>query len=106
MNLVTLEQTIISLAICVAGSIFVHDMHIDKATIVAMTPKQMSHRLESTVKISSHLHTHAERNSLGQAVKDVNNASNHLHARYRERKHLKAKYLSGGGMLTPNELLL
>jgi hypothetical protein len=105
MNLVTIEQSIISLALGIAASIFVHDMHIDKATVVAMTPPQLSAHLESSVKLGGHLHTHAERGSIAQAVKDVNNANSHLHARFRERKHLKGKHLSRGNVATPPALL-
>lgn len=105
MNIVTLEQSIISLALGVAASIFMHDMHIDKAAVVAMTPPQLSAHLEGTVKLGGHLHTHAERGSIAQAVKDVNNANSHLHARFRERKHLKGKHLSRSNAATSTALL-
>jgi hypothetical protein len=106
MNLITLEQSIISLTLGVVASIFMHDMHIDKAAIVAMTPPQLNAHLDNSTKLGGHLHTHAERGSIAQAVKDVNNANSHLHARYRERKHLKAKHLNSGGSAVPIALLV
>jgi hypothetical protein len=103
---ITIEQSIISLALSVSFGVFVHDTHIDKAALYVVTPSQLTQLIADTAKISVHLHTHAERTSLTQALSDVNSSNSHLHARYRERKHLKAKHLSNGGMVTPTTLVL
>ncbi len=95
-----IEQSVISIIMGLAVSIGLHDTHLDRATMVAVTPPSLNQMLAQTAKISVHFHTHVERTSLGE-VSSMENANPHRHARFRERKHMKNKYHLKGGRLAP-----
>jgi hypothetical protein len=90
----------IIVSLSTATGVFVHDTKIDKATLAALTSPVVSAAYESSVKqanIQPDLHTHAERNSLTQAVHDLKTQHPRIQPRGNEdKKHLLPKSVFRG----------
>lgn len=95
-----IKKSIASMIIGLTLSIGLHDSHLDKATLIAVTPPNLSHVATEAAQINVHLHTHSERGSIKEAAHQ-NNPNPHRHARFRERKHMKNKHHQDGGRMTP-----
>lgn len=67
-----INSLILALSLGTVGSILVHDTNVDKATMVALAARMDS---EAGVAQPGNMpHTHSERNSLYQAVRDIHSS--------------------------------
>ncbi len=71
-----------------AGSLLIHDTNLDKATLVALNTNQGGENI-AEVRPGSSPHTHSERASLHQAVRDLNAS----HPRVQPRNQNDKKYI-------------
>ncbi len=106
MNLAQNTIHFFSLALCLvtAGSVFLHDTNVDKAAMAAVTthPEDIE---KPVIQISSKPHTHSERGSLYQAIRDLNASQprvqprNHTDKRYAQSKASRGHHPFGDVML-------
>ena len=75
-----------------AGAVLVHDTSIDKAMVTAITVKSIDTGGSGTLSLGSNPHTHSERSSLFQAVRDLNASQPRTRPRGSDdRKYIQAK---------------
>jgi len=92
----------ILLTFSTATGVLLHDMHIDKAAVTALSlPSSLAtyeaNNNNKLVSFSTDLHTHTERNSLAQVVHDLKTPSPRLQPRQNDdKKHLLQKYATRG----------
>lgn len=91
----------IFLSLSTATGVLVHDTRVDKATMAALStpaPATASGQADSKlVNISGDAHTHTERHSLSQAVRDLKADNPRLHPRSQaDKKYVSQKNLGLG----------
>lgn len=89
----------LALSLVTAGSVLVHDTRIDRATMAAISlPMPMAYEESSASKhlLSGEAHTHVERASVGQAVKDLANGTPRIQPRNDDKKHSLPKRVAKG----------
>lgn len=94
MNIVpTLVNSIMLLiSLGTIGSLLVHDTNVDKATITALSAKTMT----EVAAPGNMPHTHSERNSLYQAVRDLRVSQPRIQPRgYEDKKFIQNKQPRG-----------
>lgn len=86
------------LSIVTAGSVLVHDTRIDKATMAAASLLHpMAYEEVSANKLlSGEAHTHVERVSVSQAMKEFSNGTPRIQPRNDDKKHLMPKRVGKG----------
>lgn len=93
MNIVKTIINLLSLTFCLstAGSIIVHDTNVDKALITGVTSRAAT--IENVVaRPGNDPHTHSERASLYQAVRDLHSSQPRVRPRNQEDKsYIRAK---------------
>ncbi len=86
------------LSLSTATGVLVHDTRVDKATLTAISSSQNSPGYQAStaklVNFSTDAHTHVERHSLAQSVRDIK-ADN---PRIQPRSSAEKKYLSQKNM--------
>ena len=100
----------IAMSLSTATGVFVHDTKLDKATLTAITAPVATVGVAaagaSMMHLSSELHTHAERLSLSQSVKDLNNQNPKVQPRSdKDRKDMKGKTDEDRQKLFDNNIL-
>ena len=94
-----IQNTAISLALAVVVGVLVHDTKLDKMTTLALTVPvaMMGYEMAShTPKLSSEGHTHVERVSLANAVRDLHAGTPRIQPREDSKKfHLPQKVTKG-----------
>ena len=91
-----LNSLSIMLSLSTASGVLIHDTKIDKATAAAIAPLAVTANYETTdkLKISGDPHTHSERGSLSQAVRDLKQQNPRLLPRaVEDRKHIVQRKL-------------
>lgn len=84
-------MTAVALSLGTAGALLVHDTNVDKAAVVAVT------RGTDAKSPGNDPHTHGERGSLYQAVRDLRNGQHRTQPRVHVgRKDTLEKPLGGG----------
>lgn len=86
------------LSLVTAGSVFVHDTRIDKAAVAATAlpaPASYEENASKTL-LSGDAHTHVERASIGQAVKDLTGRTPRIQPRNDDKKHSLPKRVGKG----------
>jgi hypothetical protein len=97
MNIANIFLNLTSLAMSagVATSVLVHDTNIDKAALIAVAD-----RIDPTaaeVQIAHKPHTHSDRNSLHQAIRDLNASQPRVQPRnQQDKKYQQAKPTARG----------
>lgn len=82
----------IALSLCTAGGLLLHDTNVDKAML-----KAVSQQADAIVAPGNTPHTHSERNSLHQAIRDLNASQPRTQPRSQEdRKYVQAKPTARG----------
>lgn len=73
MNLAQTIVNLLSITFCLgtAGSVFVHDTNVDKAALTAVA-NRVQHIENPVAKPGNDPHTHSDRGSLHQAIRDLN----------------------------------
>lgn len=90
-NLLTL-----GLSVSTAGSMLVHDTNFDKAMITAVTAKSPATNVVVSTP-GNDPHTHSERGSLHQAIRDLNASQPRIQPRSQDRgKYVQAKPTARG----------
>ena len=82
----------ITAAFCVSicGSVLIHDTNTDKAVLTRVANRFSS--LENVVtKPGNDPHTHSERGSLYQAIRDIHSAQPRTQPRNRDEKYIRSK---------------
>lgn len=74
----------------------VHDTNVDKAVTTAIYQAQVSSSNDGPTKIGNDPHTHSERGSLSQAVRDLKTSHPRIQPRNDEKKHLLQKHAVRG----------
>lgn len=98
----------IAMSLSTATGVFVHDTKLDKAvTLTAIVaPAATAGAMMAgagAMHLSSDFHTHAERISLGQSVKDLNNQNPRIQPRSdKDRKDMKQRTLEDRNSLFDN----
>lgn len=81
----------LTLSLCTAGGLLLHDTNVDKATV-----KAVSQQAEAAAP-GAMPHTHSERSSLHQAIRDLNASQPRTQPRGQEdRKYVQAKPTARG----------
>lgn len=86
----------ILLSLSTASGVLIHDTKIDKATAAAIAPLAVVANYEAAdkFKMSGDPHTHSERSSLSQAVRDLKQQNPRLLPRaIEDRKHIVQRKL-------------
>lgn len=92
-----LHYCTIALSLVTSAGVFVHDTKLDQATTTALArPSEAQEGSKGPVKLANMPHTHSERGSLYQAVKDVKNGNPRLNPRENERRINMTKKVSKG----------
>lgn len=88
-----LNPLAVVLSISTASGVFVHDSNIDKATLTALNPSivRSADPAEGLKKLGNTPHTHDERGSLSQAVRDIKGQKPRIHSRNTEDR----EYVTG-----------
>lgn len=77
----------IALSLCTASGVLLHDTNVDKAMV-----KAVSQQAEAVMSPGNMPHTNSERNSLHQAIRDLNASQPRTKPRGQEdRKYVQAK---------------
>jgi uncharacterized membrane protein len=90
----------IFLSVSTATGVLVHDTRVDKATMAALStpaPVASGQADSKMVSFSGDAHTHTERHSLSQAVRDLKADNPRIHPRSQaDKKYLSQKNLGLG----------
>ena len=73
----------------------VHDTNVDKAVTTALYQTHVS-AVDGSVKLGNDPHTHSERGSLSQAVRDLKTSHPRIQPRNEDKKHLMQKHAAKG----------
>lgn len=94
----TLSQLAIGLSLTTALGVFVHDTKLDQATMKLLAPPAINHPdgAARSAKLAGDPHTHSERGSLSQAVRDVKGAHPRVQPRDDHKKFLLQKRVTKG----------
>lgn len=97
----TVQYTALTLALTTLFGVLVHDTKLDKATTIALTvpiAALMSYELgaQAIPKLSSDGHTHVERVSLGNAVRDLHSGTPRIQPRDDHKKFTLQKNVVKG----------
>jgi hypothetical protein len=86
------------LSLVTAGSVFVHDTRIDKAAMAATSlPLPTAYEESSASRLlSGEAHTHVERVTVSQAVRDFSSGSPRIQPRNDDKKHLMQSRVARG----------
>lgn len=100
----------IAMSLSTATGVFVHDTKLDKATMTAIAAPAATVGVmaagASAMHLSGDFHTHAERISLSQSVKDLNNQNPRIQPRSdKDRKNMKGKTDEDRQKLFDNNIL-
>lgn len=95
-----LNPMLIALSLSTATGVFVHDMKLDKATVVALALPSVVASYDAAAKLAQlapDLHAHSERGSLSQAIHDLKASNPRVQPRTNDdKKHLMQKHVSRG----------
>lgn len=87
-----LNLAAVAFGLSTAGAVLVHDTSIDKAMVTAITVKAIDTGGSNAVSLGTNPHTHSERSSLFQAVRDLNASQPRTQPRGSDdRKYIQAK---------------
>lgn len=93
------QYTALTFALTTLFGVLVHDTKLDKATTIALTVPfaLMSYELGAQIpKLSSEGHTHVERVSLGNAVRDLHSGTPRIQPRNDSKKFTLPKNVVRG----------
>lgn len=91
------NSLILLTSLITAGSVFVHDTRIDRAAMAATSlPLPTYDESNASKLLSGDAHTHVERVSVGQAVKDFSGGTPRIQPRNDDKKHLMQKRVMKG----------
>ena len=88
MNIAHTIFNLLSLTFCLgtASSVLIHDTNVDKAMVTAVT-NHAQHMTNPIAKPGNDPHTHSERTSLHQAIRDLNASQPRVQPRNQDEKH-------------------
>lgn len=87
-----LNLAAVAFGISTAGAVLVHDTSLDKAMVTAIAVKSIDAGTSNTNSLGTSPHTHSERSSLFQAVRDLNASQPRTQPRGNDdRKYIQAK---------------
>lgn len=92
-----LSPCALALSICTSTGVFVHDMHLDKAAVTALSMPVVTAAYEkASIPQIGASHTHTERGSLSQTLHDLRSTTPRMLPREDQRKHVLAKRVVRG----------
>jgi len=92
-----INSLVVMTSLATSGSLFVHELSIDKAT-AAMAPPALSvtSAASKSLSLGGNAHTHTERTSLSQALSDLRAHNPQIQPRNETKKHLMQKRVAKG----------